>query len=147
MRRSTLLALPLSISLVAIALPAAAANVDASNCPTAKMWLDAYNKGDADGVAALYAPDAIEVMQTGIRVGPAAVKERVENNLKRGVKYAAVTPTKCDIDGDIRIAAGEWNGEMQQEPISGFWTSIERKDGGTWKMINLTANRTPPPSK
>jgi ketosteroid isomerase-like protein len=147
MQRCTFLASPLSIGLAVIALPAAAANVDASNCPTAKMWLDAYNKGDAAAVAALYTPDAIEVMQTGIRVGAAAVKERVENNLKHGMKYAAVTVTKCDIDGDIRIAAGEWSGEMQQEPISGFWTSIERKDGGTWKMINLTANRTPPPSK
>ena len=112
MQRCTLLALPLSIGLVAIALPAAAANVNSSNCPTAKMWLDAYNKGDADAVAALYTPDAIEVMQTGIRVGPAAVKERVSKRQSKTWRDVwGGHPTKCAIDGDIRIAAGDWNGQ------------------------------------
>ena len=49
--------------------------------------------------------DAIEVMQTGIRVGPAAVKERVENNLKTWRDVWGGHPTKCDIDGDIRIGS------------------------------------------
>jgi ketosteroid isomerase-like protein len=146
MQRCTLLALPLSIGFLAIALPAAAANVDASNCTTATMWQEAYNKGDTDAVAAMYAPDAIEVMETGIRVGPTAVKERLEDNLKRGVKFPAITSTKCDIDGDIRISAGDWKGESPQGSFGGFWTAIERKDGGKWKMINLTANTTPPPA-
>jgi len=135
------------VGLLAIALPAAAASVDVSNCTANKVWLDAYNTGDAAAVAALYTYDAIEVMPGGVRVGAALVKARVEDALKNGVKYADITATKCDIEGDIRISAGDWNARNQQGPAGGFWTAIEKKDGGTWKMINLTANVTPPPGK
>lgn len=139
--------LSLSIGFLAIALPAAAANVDVSNCTANKMWLEAYNTGDPAAVAALYTSDAIEVLPGGVRVGPALVKARIEDALKNGVKYADITATKCDVEGDIRISAGNWNAQNQQGMVGGFWTAVEKKDGGTWKMINLTANITPPPSK
>ena len=147
MQNCTVLAL--SAGLLAVALPATAANVDVSNCTANKAWLDAYNKGDAAAIAAMYTPDAIEVITTGIRVGPALVKERIEADLKQGVKYKDTTATKCDVDGDIRISAGDWNAESEQGPFGGFWTAVERKDGGSWKIINLTGNITlpPPPTK
>jgi hypothetical protein len=31
--------------------------------------------------------------------------------------------------------------------VGGFWTAIEIKEGGGWKLQNLTFNMTPPPQK
>jgi hypothetical protein len=68
----------------AIAAPALAADMDVSKCPVNKTWQDAYNKGDFAAVAALYTADAIEVTPEGVRVGPAAVKERLEDSITKG---------------------------------------------------------------
>jgi ketosteroid isomerase-like protein len=131
---------------VAIATQALAADMDVSKCPGAKTWQDAYNKGDAAGVAALYTADAIEVTPEGIRTGPAAVKERVEGSFKAGMKHTAITATKCNVEGATRWSAGDWKDDSTQGPVGGFWTAIETKDGNTWKIVNLTYNLTPPPT-
>jgi ketosteroid isomerase-like protein len=143
-RASLVSALALS---VAVAMPVFAAEMDVSNCPVNKTWQDAYNRGDTAAVAGLYAGDAIEVSPQGIRVGPAAVKERVDASKKAGVKNSVITASKCNVEGPLRWSSGDWKTESPQGPASGFWTAIEMKDGDTWKMINLTFNVTVPPPK
>jgi ketosteroid isomerase-like protein len=140
-------ALTLSTAMLfaAIAAPASAAEVDVSKCPANKTWQDAYNKGDTAAVAALYAADAIEVTPGGIRIGPAAVKERLEGQKKAGDKNTVITAAKCNIEGSTRWSAGDWKSEPPQGPVSGFRTAIEAKDGNTWKMVSLTWNVTMPP--
>jgi hypothetical protein len=67
--------------------------MDVSKCPVNKTSEDAYNKGDTAAVAALYTADAIEVTPEGIRVGPAAVKERIEGGINNaGMKHAVIPP-------------------------------------------------------
>jgi ketosteroid isomerase-like protein len=136
----------LFFGIAAMAVPSFAANVDVSKCSAAKPWQDAYNKGDATAVAALYAADAIEVTPAGIRVGPAAVKERVEANItKDGEKNLVIIVAKCNIEGALRWSAGEWKSDLPQGTVGGFWTAIEAKNGITWKIQNLTFSVTPPP--
>jgi ketosteroid isomerase-like protein len=122
-----------------------AADTDVSKCPVNKQWQTAYNKGDADAVVALYAPDAIEVTPEGIKVGLASIKERVEGSIKQ-LKNADIVATKCDVDGDFRWSSGTWKAESSQGPAGGFWTALETKHGDAWKMRNLTYNLTPPPA-
>jgi ketosteroid isomerase-like protein len=136
----------LGIGLFAIALPAAAASVDPSTCE-AKAWQDAFNKGDVATIVGLYTPDAIEVLPGGIRTGTAAVQQRIEQDLKQGGKHLVVGTTKCNIEGNLQVSAGDWKEEYPQGPLSGFWTAVSRQDGGNWKLINLTVNITPPPAK
>jgi ketosteroid isomerase-like protein len=136
------------LGIATIAMPTYAADTDVSKCSTATHWQDAYNKGDAAAVAAMYSPDAIEVSPAGITVGPAAVKERVESSInKAGMKTAVITTTKCNVDGTSKWSAGEWKSTTPQGPVAGYWTAIEAKDGDTWKIHNLTYNTTPPPPK
>jgi len=122
-----------------------AAEMDVSKCPVNKQWEDAYNRGDAAAVAALYTPDAREVSPAGIRIGAMAVKERVEENHKEGMSNVLITATKCGIEGAFRWSSGTWKADSRQGPASGFWTAIEVKNGDAWKMQNLTWNLTPPP--
>jgi ketosteroid isomerase-like protein len=133
---------------IAGTITAVAAGTDVSKCPANKQWQDAYNKGDAAAVAALYTADAIEVTPEGIRVGPAAVKERVEGSFKAGMKkQVVITATKCNVEGATRWSAGDWKNDTTQGPVGGFWTAIEAKNGDAWKIQNLTYNLTPPPAQ
>jgi ketosteroid isomerase-like protein len=136
------------LGIATLAVPTYAADTDVSKCSTATHWQDAYNKGDAAAVAAMYSSDAIEVTPGGITVGPAAVKERVETSInKAGMKTAVITTTKCNVDATLKWSAGEWKSTTPQGPVGGYWTAIEAKDGDTWKIHNLTFNLTPPPAK
>jgi ketosteroid isomerase-like protein len=128
---------------------AAAAEIDASKCAgNGKQWQDAFNKGDTSAVAALYTSDAVEVTPTGIQVGPAAVKKRLDEGIKEGWKQdLIIVATKCDIEGAVRWSSGSWKQTSPQGFVGGFWTVIEVKDLNGWKLQNLTFNQTPPPQK
>ncbi len=137
-----------SIFVIAGTVTAAAAEMEASKCGGDKQWQDAFNKGDTSAVAALYTSDAVEVTPTGIQVGPAAVKKRLDESIKQGWKQdLVIVATKCDIEGPVRWSSGLWNQTSPQGPVGGFWTAIEIKNGDGWKMQNLTYNVTPPPQK
>jgi ketosteroid isomerase-like protein len=138
-----------SIFVITGTVTAAAAEMDASKCTGHKQWQDAFNKGDTSAVAALYTSDAVEVTPDGIRVGPAAVKERLDEDFKDGWKKdAVIVATKCDIEGAVRWSSGSWKQTSPQgSSVGGFWTAIEVKDGNGWKLQNLTFNLTPPPQK
>jgi ketosteroid isomerase-like protein len=134
-----------SIFTVAGTVPAAAAEV---KCPVDNRWQDAINKGDTSAVAALYTSDAVEVTPEGIRVGPAAVKERLDESIKEGWKQdLVIVATKCDNEGTVRWSSGSWKRTSPQGPVCGFWTAIEVKDGEGWKIENLTFNVMPSPRK
>ena len=91
---------------VAGTVPAAAAEM---NCPVDNRWQDALNKGDTSAVAALYTSDAVEVTPDGIRVGPTAVKERLDDSIKEGWKQdVVIVATKCDNEGTVRWLSGSW---------------------------------------
>jgi ketosteroid isomerase-like protein len=132
-----------SIFVIAGTVPASAAEV---KCTVDNRWQDALNKGDTSAVAALYTSDAVEVTPDGIRVGPAAVKERLDESIKEGWKRdSVIVATKCDSDGPVRWSSGSWKRTSPQgSPVSGFWTAIEVKGGNEWKIQNLTFNLTPP---
>lgn len=139
----------LSIFVIAGTVTAVAAEMDASKCTGYKPWQDAFNKGDTTAVAALYASDAVEVTPDGIVVGPAAVKERLDQSLKAGWKKdLVIVTTKCDIEGAVQWSSGSWKRTSPQgSSVGGFWTAIDVKDGNEWKIQNLTFNQTPPPQK
>ena len=134
-----------SFFVIAGTVTAAAAEM---KCPGDNQWQDALNKGDTSAVAALYTSDAVEVTPDGIRVCPAAVKERLDESIKEGWKQdSVIVATKCDSEGTVRWSSGSWKRTSPQGPVGGFWTAIQVKDGEGWKIQNLTFNPTPPPQK
>ena len=147
MQARTCLFSVLSIFAIASTISAPVAGMDGTGCTVHKQWQDAFNKGDASAVAALYTSSAIEVTPLGIRAGPAAVKERIEENIKEGSKNLEIVATECDPKSAFRWSAGSWKDETPRGPASGFWTMIEVKEGDGWKIQNLTFNLTPPPQK
>jgi ketosteroid isomerase-like protein len=134
------------ILVIAATVTAAAAEMDAAKCAGTE-WQDAFNKGDTSAVAALYTSDAVEVTPTGIQVGPAAVKKRLDEEIKGGWKRdLIIITTKCDIEGAVRWSSGSWKQTSPEgSSVGGFWTAIDVKDGNGWKLQNLTFNQTPPP--
>jgi hypothetical protein len=125
-----------------LALPAFADEMDAT-CPVSKALQEAYNKGDANSLIALYTPDAIEVGPRGVLSGSDAIKARVEQSIKSdGPNSLRINLQKCVMDGPIRWSTGDWAGPTS----GGYWTIIESKSNGngSFKIKNLTYSVTPP---
>ena len=134
----------LTAAALLLAVPAFA---DDMECSTPKMWQDAFNKGDANSVAGLYTPDAVEVSPGGVISGQEAIKARVAQGIKNdGPDSLKITSQKCVVDGPIRWSVGQWQ-NVTANPASGCWTLIETKSSGTFKIKNLTYSLTPPPPK
>jgi ketosteroid isomerase-like protein len=125
-----------------------AASAADSKCPMSTNWQDTYNKGSVDGVAAMYAENAVEVTPGGIVDGQAAIKTRIDN-LKNKDKLSdvVINTDKCAAGENFRWSAGDWKGTSPQGPMSGYWMSSEMKMNDSWKIITLAFNITPPPAK
>src|SRR5215831_17314308 len=65
-----------------------------------------------------------------IRVGSAAVKERLDEEIKEGWKKdLVIVATKCDSEGAVTWSSGSLKQASPQGPLGGFWTAIEVKGG------------------
>jgi hypothetical protein len=103
-----------SIFAIAGTAPAAAAE---GKCTVDNQWQDAANKGDTSAVAARYTSDAVEVTRDGIWVGPAAVKERLDEGIKEGWKQdLVIVATKCDNEGRVGGRWGRGSGRPRKVP-------------------------------
>ena len=110
-------------------------------------WWDLYNKGDADGVANLYADDGI-ILAAGY---PAAVgRDAIRAFLVKDIadsKAAGLIDNGGDlngsgISGDMAWLSGAFSlvdgsGKKVQ---SGKYTTVYRRDGTEWKIIRDTWN-------
>jgi uncharacterized protein (TIGR02246 family) len=109
-------------------------------------WEVAFNRGDADTVAALYGPDAQLVMPGAEPVrGREAIRSAVLEMIKSGVKVRIDTEQNVGTDsvayvyGPYRVADAQ--GRVVER---GRYVETWRKDSGTWH-IDIDINTAGPP--
>lgn len=121
----------------------------------APMWFDLHTKGDADGVANLYADDAI-VLAPGVpaAVGKEAIRALIRDDIA-GTKAAGLTSTMGEItgvgvSGDMAWLSGTYAAKDSAGAVvePGKYVSIYRRVGTEWKLIRDTWNsdRAPAPA-
>ena len=116
-------------------------------------WMEAYNAGDADGVANLYAEDAV-LMPPGVPAitGRAAIKDFIASDSAAvkaaGLSFKIAEPTGVGISGDLGWASGTYavadaSGATVE---SGKYLAVHRRSNGSWKLIRDTWNSDAPPA-
>jgi len=121
----------------------------------APVWFDLYNKGDAEGVANLYAEDAI-VMAPGAPavVGRAAIRDfiaaDIENSKAAGLTFKGGEITGVGVAGDLAWLGGTFSvtDTTGAAVESGKYLSVYRRMNAEWKLIRDTWNsdRAPAPA-
>jgi uncharacterized protein (TIGR02246 family) len=110
-------------------------------------WNSAFNSGNADAVAALYAPDAVVLPSTHAVVrGTRAIKDFWNGLISAGVKDHRIEIIDAQSLGDIAYSAGKWSanasgegGETQRYEGT-IVTIFRRQDGGPWRTSLHTWN-------
>lgn len=122
----------------------------------APKWFDLWNKGDSNGVANLYAEDAI-ILYPGVPavVGNAAIKTYFANDIAAaraaGITNTAGEITGVGVSGDLAWVSGTFavkdaSGQTLDE---GKYLSVYRRVNSEWKLIRDTWNSdkaAPPPA-
>ena len=115
-------------------------------------WMNAYNAGDADGVANLYAEDAV-LMPPGVPAvtGRAAIKEFVASDSTQakaaGLTFKVDEPTGIGVSGDLGWANGTYSvtDGAGSTVDNGKYLAVYRRIDGKWKLIRDTWNSDSPP--
>jgi uncharacterized protein (TIGR02246 family) len=115
-------------------------------------WQELANAGDASGVAALYADDALYVDQYGgVHEGRAAIEGYFGQSLTRSSGYEIVTQGTV-IQGDMVAAYGTFSGTLTGPegamPTGGMWqaVSVYQPDGSLKLRLHFAMIPAPAPA-
>ena len=119
----------------------------------ALVWFDHYAKDDADGMANLYAEDAL-LMPPGAPAvtGRAGIKtflgEDAAKSKAAGISLKNVTVTGSGVDGDTGWISGTYTVvDASGATIdSGSYLSVHRRANGSWPYIRDIWNSDRPPA-
>src|SRR5215469_35415 len=111
---------------------------------------EAFLKGDAAAMAALYTEDAVLVNETGPVYGRQAIEKYYAEQFRQ-VRYSnyntmyLTSPHPIGSDGNVVWEEGEWSGTffLQDEDcgphqVRGYLSSIKVRQGTTWKVCLST---------
>lgn len=112
--------------------------IDAGNA----QWSEGWRQGDAAKVAAIFAPDGVQLARSGkVIQGRAAIRDRQAADMKGadpGVKVT-VTTTQVWLVGDTAYETGTYKYEYttQGKPgtdVGRYVTAWKRQHDGSWKL-------------
>lgn len=116
-------------------------------------YQDAYNAGDAAGVAALFNGDTAWYLPAdGSANQGAAIETALANSLATGSPTATIDTAETVVMGDYAVSRGGWTVAMTPEggeamSFGGnYMTAFQRVDGA-WKINVLVTNYDAPPAE
>ncbi len=117
----------------------------------ALVWFDLYNAGDADGVAALHAEDAV-VMAPGVAalMGRSAVRDYIasdiENSKAAGLTFKGDEVTDGAVDGDTAWTSGSFSVVDASGATvgTGKYVTVYRRMGEQWLIVRDIWNTDAP---
>ncbi|MBV8356749.1 MAG: nuclear transport factor 2 family protein [Deltaproteobacteria bacterium] len=131
----------LGLLAMVIALPAYADEAMTVVQDTGSKWQNAWNSGDAKGIADLYVPDAIFGSGVlGALKGRAEIEKAVADQIKKSPKIT-ITPIAAYKNGNVIYAYWDF---MFPEGLSGHGGTVEINEGGTWHIAMHVSNVSPP---
>jgi len=139
---ATAAALLLAIPGLAAAGPEAAENPALVEMQT--QFAAAYNRGDADAMAAAFTKDAVRVTPSGIFQGRDAIRTSFAAALKLGLHDYAVQRTISRSYGGFIFNSGTWSARLGDRPFHGYYTAIVVDDGGQPKIMEETVTVASP---
>lgn len=123
-------------------------SADEANLKAAEAkWFELYNKGDAEGVANLYAEDG-QVFAPGVpaAVGRAAIHTFLVSDMA-GLKKAGLTDsggeiTGVGVSGDLGWVSGVWylTDSKGKHVDTGKYTTVYKRVGADWQIVRDTWN-------
>ena len=105
-----------------------------------KQWVDAFNRGDAAAVAALYTEEAKRLPPNSpMIIGMESIQAYIQTALDAGAGDLQVTLIELHVNGDMAYEVGEYTLTIQPEEgeaisDNGKYVEIWKRVNGSWKI-------------
>jgi ketosteroid isomerase-like protein len=109
-----------------------------------KNFEEAYNRKDADAMAAAFTEDGIRVTPSGIFQGRDAIRRNLQDALNLGLQDYSVRRTISRSESSFVFNAGEWQAKLADRPLHGYYTAIIVRDGDSAKIMEETVTVAAP---
>ena len=103
-----------------------------------KNFAEAYNRGDAEAMAAAFTENAVRVTPTGIFQGREAIRRGFQDALKLGLHDYSVQRVISHSEGPFVFNIGTWQAKLADQPFHGFYSAILVRDGDQPKIMEET---------
>ena len=115
-------------------------NAQAAIKTTNQKFMDAFKRGDAAGIAALYTDEA-KLLPPGNQMtsGREAIKSFWQGAMNKGIKEAKLETVGIEAGGDLAYEIGRFALAVQPESgerttLTGKYVVVWKKQGGAWKL-------------
>lgn len=108
-----------------------------------RLFLDAFNRGDADAIASLYESNALLVTGNGPAVGHDAIRNAYRHILAHGVRMELKTHTVLESSEGLAMLHANWIYYLGENAVVGLSTEVVRcQPDGSWLFV-IDEPRTP----
>ena len=119
-----------------------------------RRFIDAVERGDAAGLAALYTSDSVLLPAGAPMVrGPGEIEQAFRGMMGMGVERIELRTEELSVQGDTAYEVGTATVTVRppgQEPIQdpGKYVVIWKRQGGNWRLhVDIFNSDTPPPQQ
>jgi uncharacterized protein (TIGR02246 family) len=121
----------------------AAQAADPAIAKVAQRYQEAFNRGDAKGVAALHAPDVLRVLPDGrLLTGRAAVEQELAALFAGSLKGARLTlrpGATRPLSADAALIEGTYEIVGSTSTLRGRYLNTVERKGGEWLLASVTS--------
>src|SRR5262249_44584449 len=138
MKGAFLLVVLLSTAAAQIPLRNDCENIEHVSQQIAWDWQDAYNSGNADKVAALYAENAYYLTQhfvTGIVHGRANIRAYVQHGVDAKYHVDSIQVLSTDCSGDLAYSVARYESTNAGQKAFGLNIVVIKKFGDVWRIV------------
>jgi ketosteroid isomerase-like protein len=108
---------------------------------------EARARQDAQGMAAVFAENAVRVTPDGIFQGRDAIRGNLQSLVTAGLRDFTSQRTVLRHEGDLLLDAGEWHATFGDMPLHGYYSAVLSCRGDQPEILEETTNVAAPPRR
>jgi hypothetical protein len=98
-------------------------------------WVQEYNAGHADKVAALYAPEAVLMRFDGSVHGRESILAELQRSISGGTHGYSLNSLHCERSGDLGYDTGAYNVTLRDRVVEGNYLIVVKNINGEWLIV------------
>lgn len=100
-----------------------------------ETWVQEFNAGHADKVAAFYAPEAVLMRWDGTVHGHDSILAEMQRSITGGAHDYVVHSLRTDHSGDLGYDTGAYNVSLRDRLVEGNYVIVVRRIKGRWLIV------------
>jgi ketosteroid isomerase-like protein len=106
-------------------------------------WVQEFNAGHADKVAALYAPEAVLMRRSGSVHNRDSILAELQRSISAKAQNYTVHSLHAERSGDIGYDTGIYNEDLTHHVAEGNYLIVVKRIEGEWKIVAHAAVPNP----